>query len=83
VFDGDRWRAAIGYTGTRAAIAASGDVLGAFEQLARTDRRLAAAVLQPPEELLAAARGSAAVVDLINFAVGEDLAALNRRLGID
>ena len=64
VFDGERWRAAIGYTGTRAAVAASGDVLGAFEQLARADRRLAAAVLQPPEELLAAARGSAAVVDL-------------------
>jgi len=83
VFDGERWRAAIGYTGTRAAVAASGDVLGAFEQLARADRRLAAAVLQPPEELLAAARGSAAIVDLVNFAVGEELCALNRRLGID
>jgi hypothetical protein len=64
-------------------VAASGDVLGAFEQLARSDRRLAAAVLQPPEELLAAARGSAAVVDLINFAVSEELSALNRRLGTD
>jgi tetratricopeptide (TPR) repeat protein len=83
VFDGERWRAAIGHTGTRAAVAASGDVLGAFEQLARADRRLAAAALQPPEELLAAARGSAAVVDLINFAVGDELSALNRRLGVD
>ncbi len=83
VFDGERWRAAIGYTGTRAAIAASSDVLGAFEQLARSDRRLAAAVLQPPEELLAAARGNAAAIDLINFAVGEELSALNRRLGGD
>jgi golgin subfamily B member 1 len=83
VFDGERWRAAIGYTGTRAAVAASGDVLGAFEQLARGDRRLAAAVLQPPEELLAAARASAAVVDLITFAVGDELSTLNRRLGVD
>jgi hypothetical protein len=83
VFDGERWRAAIGYTGTRAAVAASGDVLGAFEQLARADRRLAAAALQPPEELLAAARASAAVVDLITFAVGDELSVLNRRLGVD
>jgi tetratricopeptide (TPR) repeat protein len=83
IFDGERWRAAITFTGTRAAVVASGDVLGAFEQLARSDRRLAAAILQPPEELVAAARGSAAVVDLINFAVSEELAALNRRLGTD
>ena len=77
VFDGERWRAAIGTTGTRAAVVASGDVLGAFEQLARADRRLAAAALQPPEELLAAARASAAVVDLISFAVSDELSALN------
>jgi len=83
IFDGERWRAAITFTGTRAAVAASGDVLGAFEQLARSDRRLAAAVLQPPEELLAVARGSAAVVDLVNFAVSEELSALLRRLGTD
>jgi golgin subfamily B member 1 len=83
VFDGERWRAAIGTTGTRAAVATSGDVLGAFEFLARADRRLAAAVLQPPEELLAAARASAAVVDLISFAVSDGLFALNRRLGVD
>jgi len=83
VFDGDKWRAALAHTGTRAAVVASGDVLGAFEQLVRTERRLAAAALQTSEELLAAARTSAAVVELIDFAVGEELAALNRRLGID
>ena len=74
---------AIVHTGHRARDRGSGDVLGAFEQLARGDRRLAAAVLQPPEELLAAARASAAVVELINFAVGDELATLNRRLGVD
>ena len=83
LFDGDKWRAALGHTGYRAALVASGDVLGAFEQIARTDRRLAAAVLQPPEELWAVARTSAALVEMIHFAVGEELAALNRRLGID
>jgi tetratricopeptide (TPR) repeat protein len=83
VFDGERWRAGISHTGYRAALVASGDVLGIFEQLARADRLLAAAALQPPEELLAAARGTAAVVEMINFAVGEDLAAVNRRLGVD
>jgi cellulose synthase operon protein C len=83
LFDGDKWRAALGHTGYRAALVASGDVLGAFEQIARADRRLAAAVLQPPEELWAVARGSAALVEMIHFAVGEELAALNRRLGID
>ncbi len=83
LFDGDKWRAALGHTGTRAALVASGDVLGAFEQIARADRRLAAAVLQPPEELWATARASAAVVEMIHFAVGEELAGLNRRLGLD
>jgi tetratricopeptide (TPR) repeat protein len=83
LFDGDKWRAALGHTGYRAGLVASGDVLGAFEQIARTDRRVAAAVLQAPEDLWAVARGSAAVVEMIHFAVGEELAALNRRLGID
>ena len=59
VFDGDKWRGGLGHTGFRAALVASGDVLGAFEQIARADRRLAAAVLQPAEELWAAARTSA------------------------
>jgi tetratricopeptide (TPR) repeat protein len=83
LFDGDKWRAALGHTGYRAALVASGDVLGAFEQIARADRRLAAAVLQPPDELWVVARGSSALVEMIHFAVGEELAALNRRLGID
>ena len=83
LFDGDRWLRGLGHTGYRAALVASGDVLGAFEQLARADRRLAAAVLQPPEELWAVARTHAAVVEMIHFAIGEELAALNRRLGTD
>jgi len=83
LFDGDKWRASLGHTGYRAALVASGDVLGAFEQIARADRRLAAAVLQPPEELWGTARASAAVVEMIHFAVGEELAGLNRRLGLD
>ncbi len=83
LFDGDRWRAGLGHTGYRAALVASGDVLGAFEQIARADRRLAAAVLQPAEELWAVARTHATIVEMVHFAVGEELAALNRRLGTD
>ena len=49
----------------------------------RADVRAVTAVLQPPDELWAVARGSAALVEMIHFAVGEELAALNRRLGID
>jgi hypothetical protein len=82
VFDSDRWRAALNHTGYRAALVASGDVLGAFEHIVRQDRRLAAAVTSP-EELLRAARASAEVIEMINFAVGDDLAGLSRRLGLD
>jgi tetratricopeptide (TPR) repeat protein len=83
VFDGERWRAGITHTGYRAALVASGDVLGVFEHLARADRLLGAAVMLPPDELLGAARAMPTVVEMINFAVGEDLAAVNRRLGLD
>ena len=83
VFDGERWRAGITHTGYRAALVASGDVLGVFEHLARADRILGAAVMLPPEELLTVARATPTVVEMINFAVGEDLAAVNRRLGLD
>jgi tetratricopeptide (TPR) repeat protein len=82
VFDSDRWRAALVHTGYRAALVASGDVLGAFEHIVRQDRRLAAAVTSL-EEMLRAARASAEVIEMVNFAVGDDLAALNRRLGLD
>jgi hypothetical protein len=83
VFDGERWRAGITHTGYRAALVASGDVLGIFEHLARADRQLAAAVMQSSDELLAAARATATVVEMINFAVGDELAAVSKRLGVD
>ena len=71
------------HTGHRAALVASGDVLGTFEQIARTDRRLAAAVVASPEERLVAARASGEVNEMIAFALGDELAALNARLGLD
>jgi len=83
MFEADRWRAGLMHTGHRAAIVASGDVLGAFEQIVREDRELAGAAARGGEGLLAAARASAAVVEMINFALGDELAAMNRRLGID
>ncbi|HVR03295.1 MAG TPA: tetratricopeptide repeat protein [Polyangia bacterium] len=83
VFDSDRWRAALLHTGHRASIVASGDVLGAFDHIARLDRRLAAAIVQSPEELLRAASANIEVIELVNFALGEELATLNRRLGLD
>ena len=48
VFDADRWRAGLSHTAYRAAILISGDVLGAFERIARGDRRLAAAATSRP-----------------------------------
>jgi tetratricopeptide (TPR) repeat protein len=83
VFDTDRWRTALVHTGHRAALLASGDVLGAFETIVRQDRRLAAAAVASPDELLRAARASVEVVEMINFALSDELAALNRRLGLD
>jgi tetratricopeptide (TPR) repeat protein len=83
VFDSDRWRAALLHTGHRASIVASGDVVGSFDYIARLDRRLSAALVQSPEELRAAAAGNIEVIEMINFALGEELATLNRRLGLD
>jgi tetratricopeptide (TPR) repeat protein len=83
VFDSDRWRAGLMHTGHRAALVASGDVLGAFEHIARQDRRMSAAAVQSPDELVRAAAANAEITEMINFALGEELAALNRRLGLD
>jgi tetratricopeptide (TPR) repeat protein len=81
VFDADRWRIGLSHTAYRAAILISSDVLGAFERIARADRRLAAAMSLPTDELVKAARANAEVVDMINFALGEELAGLERRIG--
>ena len=81
VFDADRWRIGLSHTAYRAAILISSDVLGAFERIARGDRRLAAAANLPSDELVKAARANPEVVDMINFALGEELAGLERRLG--
>jgi tetratricopeptide (TPR) repeat protein len=83
VFDSDRWRAALLHTGHRASIVASGDIVGSFDYIARLDRRLSAALVQSPEELRAAAAGNIEVIEMINFALGDELATLNRRLGLD
>ncbi|HET6145905.1 MAG TPA: tetratricopeptide repeat protein [Polyangia bacterium] len=80
VFDADRWRVGLSMTAYRSAILVSGDVLGAFERIARGDRRLAAASTGSSEEILKAARANPEVVDMINFALGEELAGLERRL---
>jgi hypothetical protein len=83
VFDADRWRIGLSHTAYRAAILISGDVLGAFERIARTDRRLAAAAGLSSDDLLKAARANPEVVDMINFAVSDELAGLERRLGVN
>jgi tetratricopeptide (TPR) repeat protein len=80
VFDADRWRVGLSHTAYRAAILVSGDVLGAFERIARTDRRLAAAATMSPDELIKAARANPEVVDMIHFALSDELANLQRRL---
>ena len=71
------------HTGHRAALVASGDVLGGFEQITRSDRRLASAAMAPSEERLEAARASGEVTEMVNFALGDELAALNTRFGLD
>lgn len=82
VFDLDRWRAGLEHTGHRAALVASGDVVGCFDAIVRADRRLAAAAGRSPEDLRVAARASSPIVEMVNFALGDDLAALHKRLGI-
>jgi tetratricopeptide (TPR) repeat protein len=83
VFDSDKWRAALLHTGHRASLVASSDVAGCFDYIARLDRRLSAALVQSPEELRAAAAANIEVIEMINFALGDELATLNRRLGLD
>ena len=83
MFEAERWRAGLLHTGHRAALVASGDVLGAFDQIVREDRDLASAATRGGEELLTAARDNIGAVEMINFAVSDELAGLNRRLGVD
>ena len=82
-FEADRWRRGLLHTGHRAALVASGDVLGAFEQIVRDDRELAGAASRGGESLLAAARDNAEIVEMINFALSDELTAICRRLGVD
>lgn len=77
----ERWRAALGHTAYRTAVAVSGDVVGAIENVVRQDRRLAAAAAVGAQDLWGAARKNAEVVQLVNFALGEGLASLQDRLG--
>ena len=58
-------------------------MLAAFEQIVREDRELASAASRGGDELLNAARDNIEAVEMITFAVSDDLAALNRRLGLD
>jgi hypothetical protein len=81
VFDADRWRAGLSHTAYRAALLISSDVLGAFERIARTDRRLTAAITVSSDETIKAARANAEVVEMVNFALSDELAELQRRLG--
>ena len=83
MFEADRWRAGLLHTGHRAALVASGDVLGAFDQIVREDRHLAGEVSRGGEGLLKAARENHQIVEMINFAVSDELSTMNRRLGID
>jgi len=83
MFEAERWRAGLLHTGHRAALVASGHVLAAFEQIVREDRDLASAASRGGAELLNAARDNIEAVELITFAVSDDLASLNRRLGTD
>jgi len=80
VFDSDRWRAGLAHTGQRAAMLIAGDVVGAFEHIARVDRNLAAAAARGSDELIAAARANVEVVEMINFALSDELATLSARL---
>jgi hypothetical protein len=83
MFEAERWRRGILHTGHRAALLASGDVLGAFDQIVREDRDLASAATRGGEGLLNVARDKVEVVEMINFALSDELAAINRRLGLD
>jgi hypothetical protein len=83
MFEAERWRRGLLHTGHRAALLASGDVLGAFDQIVREDRHLAGEVARGGEALLKAARDNREIVEMINFALSDELSVINRRLGID
>jgi hypothetical protein len=83
MFEAERWRAGLRHTGHRAALVASGDVLAAFDLIIREDRDLASGAARGGDELLTAARDNHEAVEMINFAVSDELAAINRRLGVD
>ena len=83
MFEAERWRAGCCTRGTARRWSRPGTCW------ARSSRSCARTAIWPArasrggDELLNAARDNAEVVEMINFAVSDELAALNRRLGVD
>ena len=78
--DVNRWRQGMIHTAHRTAVVASGDVLGALDQIIRSERRLSAAAAVSSSELLEAARTLPEFTELVAFALSDDFANLRRQI---
>ena len=77
--DVSRWRQAMSHTAHRAAVVATGDVLGSLEQVIRSDRRLAAAAASPTE-LVEIARVTPELVEIVSFVLGDEYIMLRKQV---
>src|SRR5437762_3093205 len=78
--DVSRWRQAMTHTAHRAAIVATGDVLGCLEHIIRTDRRLSAAANNASGDIVDVARATPEFAELVAFVLGDEYVMLRNQV---
>lgn len=78
--DVSRWRQAMTHTAHRASLVATGDVLGCLEHVIRSDRRLAAASIASPAEMLELARAAPELIEVVTFVLSDEYVMLRNQV---
>jgi hypothetical protein len=78
--DVSRWRQAMTHTAHRAALVATGDVLGCLEHVIRSDRRLAAAATSGSGDIVDVARATPEMVEAVAFVLSDEYVMLRTQV---
>jgi len=78
--DVSRWRQAMTHTAHRAALVATGDVLGCLDHVIRSDRRLAAAATAGSGDIVDVARTTPDLVEVVAFVLGDEYVMLRTQV---
>ena len=78
--DVSRWRQAMNHTAHRAALVATGDVLGCLDHVIRSDRRLASAATAGNGDIVDVARTTPDLVEVVAFVLGDEYVMLRTQV---